>query len=369
MRSRWSPVRSTKSPAPTSAAGSSTARCQTASAPSGGSLAPRGSMVSAVTRWRRRPSPPRTTTNEVTSRRLTSPIGSSSGNRCGSIQRAAGVSADHGSPGARARARGRHGSALFRDRNVPPLRRLGMPAALQADVDAANAERRALVDAGRHADDWYASRSFAIVRLRDGCARCTRSKDIGKRSPNSAPISCSTRTPARSSSRGSSSTSRGRCPSKRCDARAAGYRLNPLNITMLSRVNAGVRASGRCREGSRPSGPASAPARRAIRTPTLAWQRAMSRSGTLRLAARTDSSAAMGHGRRTYTASSKSVICMIRLSIHCQQIDSQRAGCFPRTGDAPAFPVEDDVAVRRCVSPAGPRHSSPGSCSANAPLS
>jgi hypothetical protein len=44
--------------------------------------------------------------------------------------------------------------------------RLGMPAALQADVDAANAERRALVDAGRHADDWYASRSFAIVRLR-----------------------------------------------------------------------------------------------------------------------------------------------------------------------------------------------------------
>ena len=44
--------------------------------------------------------------------------------------------------------------------------RLGMPAALQADVDAANADRRALVDAGRHADDWYASRSFAIVRLR-----------------------------------------------------------------------------------------------------------------------------------------------------------------------------------------------------------
>ena len=44
--------------------------------------------------------------------------------------------------------------------------RLGMPAALQADVDAANAERRPLVDAGRHADDWYASRSFAIVRLR-----------------------------------------------------------------------------------------------------------------------------------------------------------------------------------------------------------
>jgi hypothetical protein len=44
--------------------------------------------------------------------------------------------------------------------------RLGMPAALQADVDAANVQRRALVDAGRHADDWYASRSFAIVRLR-----------------------------------------------------------------------------------------------------------------------------------------------------------------------------------------------------------
>ena len=44
--------------------------------------------------------------------------------------------------------------------------RLGMPAALQADVDAANADRRALVDARRHADDWYASRSFAIVRLR-----------------------------------------------------------------------------------------------------------------------------------------------------------------------------------------------------------
>ena len=44
--------------------------------------------------------------------------------------------------------------------------RLGMPAALQADVDAANADRRALVDAGQHADDWYASRSFAIVRLR-----------------------------------------------------------------------------------------------------------------------------------------------------------------------------------------------------------
>jgi hypothetical protein len=44
--------------------------------------------------------------------------------------------------------------------------RLGMPAALQADVDAANAQRRALVEAGRHADDWYTSRSFAIVRLR-----------------------------------------------------------------------------------------------------------------------------------------------------------------------------------------------------------
>ena len=44
--------------------------------------------------------------------------------------------------------------------------RLGMPAALQADVDAANAARRALVDAGRHTDDWYASRSFAVVRLR-----------------------------------------------------------------------------------------------------------------------------------------------------------------------------------------------------------
>jgi hypothetical protein len=44
--------------------------------------------------------------------------------------------------------------------------RLGMPAALQADVDAANAQRRTLVDEARHADDWYASRSFAIVRLR-----------------------------------------------------------------------------------------------------------------------------------------------------------------------------------------------------------
>ncbi len=44
--------------------------------------------------------------------------------------------------------------------------RLGMPAALQAEVDAANAARRPLVDEGRHADDWYASRSFAIVRLR-----------------------------------------------------------------------------------------------------------------------------------------------------------------------------------------------------------
>ena len=44
--------------------------------------------------------------------------------------------------------------------------RLGMPAALQADVDAANAERLRLVAEGRHADDWYASRSFAIVRLR-----------------------------------------------------------------------------------------------------------------------------------------------------------------------------------------------------------
>jgi len=53
------------------------------------------------------------------------------------------------------------GTELFR-RGV----RLGMPAALQADVDAANAERRALVEAGRHGDDWYASRSFAIVRLR-----------------------------------------------------------------------------------------------------------------------------------------------------------------------------------------------------------
>jgi len=53
------------------------------------------------------------------------------------------------------------GTELFR-RGV----RLGMPATLQADVDAANAERRALVAAGRHGDDWYASRSFAIVRLR-----------------------------------------------------------------------------------------------------------------------------------------------------------------------------------------------------------
>jgi hypothetical protein len=44
--------------------------------------------------------------------------------------------------------------------------RLGMPAALQAEVDAANEARRPLVDASRHADDWYASRSFAIVRLR-----------------------------------------------------------------------------------------------------------------------------------------------------------------------------------------------------------
>jgi hypothetical protein len=44
--------------------------------------------------------------------------------------------------------------------------RLGMPAALQADVDAANAERSRLVEQGRHADDWYASRLFAIVRLR-----------------------------------------------------------------------------------------------------------------------------------------------------------------------------------------------------------
>jgi hypothetical protein len=44
--------------------------------------------------------------------------------------------------------------------------RLGMPATLQADVDAANAERLQLVEEGRHADDWYASRSFAIVRLR-----------------------------------------------------------------------------------------------------------------------------------------------------------------------------------------------------------
>jgi len=44
--------------------------------------------------------------------------------------------------------------------------RLGMPAALQAEVDAANAARRPFVDEGRHADDWYASRSFAIVRLR-----------------------------------------------------------------------------------------------------------------------------------------------------------------------------------------------------------
>ena len=44
--------------------------------------------------------------------------------------------------------------------------RLGMPASLQADVDAANADRLRLVAEGRHADDWYASRSFAIVRLR-----------------------------------------------------------------------------------------------------------------------------------------------------------------------------------------------------------
>jgi hypothetical protein len=44
--------------------------------------------------------------------------------------------------------------------------RLGMPATLQADVDATNVERLRLVEDGRHADDWRASRSFAIVRLR-----------------------------------------------------------------------------------------------------------------------------------------------------------------------------------------------------------
>ena len=53
------------------------------------------------------------------------------------------------------------GTATFR-RGV----RLGMPATLQADVDATNVERLRLVDEGRHADDWHASRSFAIVRLR-----------------------------------------------------------------------------------------------------------------------------------------------------------------------------------------------------------
>jgi hypothetical protein len=44
--------------------------------------------------------------------------------------------------------------------------RLGMPATLQADVDATNVERLKLVEEGRHADDWRASRSFAIIRLR-----------------------------------------------------------------------------------------------------------------------------------------------------------------------------------------------------------
>jgi hypothetical protein len=44
--------------------------------------------------------------------------------------------------------------------------RLGMPAALQADVDAANVERMRLIDEGRHEEDWRASRSFAVVRLR-----------------------------------------------------------------------------------------------------------------------------------------------------------------------------------------------------------
>jgi hypothetical protein len=44
--------------------------------------------------------------------------------------------------------------------------RLGMPAALQADVDAANVERMRFVEEGRHASDWQASRSFAIVRFR-----------------------------------------------------------------------------------------------------------------------------------------------------------------------------------------------------------
>jgi hypothetical protein len=41
-----------------------------------------------------------------------------------------------------------------------------MPATLQADVDATNVERLRLVKEGRHAEDWRASRSFAIVRLR-----------------------------------------------------------------------------------------------------------------------------------------------------------------------------------------------------------
>ena len=41
-----------------------------------------------------------------------------------------------------------------------------MPAALQADVDVTNVARLRLVEEGRHADDWHASRSFAIVRLR-----------------------------------------------------------------------------------------------------------------------------------------------------------------------------------------------------------
>ena len=119
--------------------------------------------------------------------------------------------------------------------------RLGMPAALQAEVDAANAARRPLVDAGRHADDWYASRSFAIVRLRGGCRRCTRSKGIARRSPKSAPIWCSTRTPVRSSSPGSSSTSRARCPGKHRDP-DPGIQVNPVPS---SAARPGTHACGR----------------------------------------------------------------------------------------------------------------------------
>ena len=124
-------------------------------------------MATEATRRRSQRSRPRTTTSKAASKRSISPIGSSNGSHCGinsAGRRGYLLTTEilaHELVHAVDMDQRYSGTETFR-RSV----RLGMPPALQAEVDAANAARRPLVDAGRHADDWYASRSFAIVRLR-----------------------------------------------------------------------------------------------------------------------------------------------------------------------------------------------------------